>query len=96
MTQYLLLIHDNAKRRATPDEWERFFAAVRASGMFLGGSALGERVVVGDGSSGQPSRHIVGYMRFDSDDRSKRLQLLERHPVVLNGGSVELCEIPKS
>ena len=35
-------------------------------------------------------------MRFDAEDRAKLLELLKQHPVVLHGGSVELCEMPKS
>jgi hypothetical protein len=96
VTQYLLLIHDNAKGRTTGDEWDQFFTAARESGWFRGGSEVGERVVIGDAASAQPSKHIVGYMRFDADDKAKLLELLQRHPVVMHGGSVELCELPKS
>jgi hypothetical protein len=40
--------------------------------------------------------HVVGYMRFDSEDRQPILDLLEKHPVLLHGGTVELCELPRS
>ena len=96
MSQYLLLIQNNAKTPTTPPEWDAFFVAAKASGMFQGGSALGERVVVGDTSSAQSTQHIGGFMRFDADDRTKILELLKRHPVVLHGGSVELCEMPRT
>ena len=96
MMQYLLLIQNNAQSPTTPAEWDRFFAAAQASGMFKGGSALGDRTVVGDTTSAQSTKHIGGYMRFDSDDRAKLLELLKQHPVVLHGGSVELCEMPKT
>ena len=94
MTQYLLLIQNNAKTQATPGEWDRFFNTARASGTFEGGSALGDRVLVGDTQSALSTRHIAGYMRFDSDDRGEILELLKQHPVGLHGGSVELCEMP--
>lgn len=96
MTQYILLIHGNAKTKSSSAEWDQFFAAARQSGMFEGGSAMGQRVVLGDTQSAKASDHIVGYMRFDADDKQKLLGLLERHPVVKHGGSVELCELPKS
>jgi len=96
MAQYLLLIQNNAKSQSTPAEWDAFFAAARTSGMFEGGSALGERGVIGDTASAKSTRHIGGYMRFDADDRTKILELLKQHPVVLHGGSVELCEMPKT
>ena len=95
-TQYLLFIHNNAMTKTTPAEWDLFFAAAKRSGMFVGGSALGERVVVGDTQSAQSTQHIGGYMRFDADDRAKLLELLKQHPVVLHGGSVELCEMPRT
>ncbi len=36
-------------------------------------------------------------MRFDADDRAKLLELCEQHAqVVRHGGSVELCEMPRT
>jgi hypothetical protein len=96
MKQYLLLIQGNELTATTAEEWERFFVAAKASGMFQGGSEVGQREVVGDTSSALSSAHIKGYMRFDSADKPKLLELLQKHPVVLHGGSVELCELPKS
>lgn len=96
LMQYLLLIQYNTTSKSAPAEWDRFFVAAKASGMFLGGSALGERVVVGNPKSAQSTQHIGGFMRFDADDRAKLLELLKQHPVVLHGGSMELCEMPKT
>lgn len=96
MTQYIALIHGNSRSSPSDDEWDDFFSAAAASGMFRGGSELGTRILVGDEDSAQSTRHIVGFMRFDSADRGRILELLERHPVVRHGGSVELCEMPRS
>jgi hypothetical protein len=96
MTQYILLIQGNLKSDSTPEEWEVFFTSARQSGLFKGGSEIGKRMVIGDVHSAKSTDHIVGFMRFDSDDRQKILDLLEKHPVVLHGGSVELCEMPNS
>lgn len=96
MNQYILLIQGNAKSATSAEEWERFFTTARDSEMFRGGSEIGNRIVVGDSESAQSSEHIVGYMRFDSEDKAKILDLLKSHPVVMHGGSVELCEMPKS
>ena len=96
MAEFLLLIHGNAKSRATPEEWESFFAEAHRSGLFKGGSEIGDRVIVGDASSAESSDHLVGFMRFDAEDRQEILDLLQKHPVVVHGGSVELCEMPKS
>lgn len=96
MTQYILLIQGHLKSDPAPEEWEAFFAAAQQSGLFKGGSAIGKRMIVGDAGSVKPTDHIVGFMRFDSDDKQKILDLLGKHPVVIHGGSVELCEMPKS
>ena len=96
MPQYLLLIQNNAKTKSTPAEWDVFIAAAKESGLFRGGSALGDRIVVGDTQSAQSTKHISGYMRFDGDDKAKILELLKKHPVVMHGGSIELCEMPKT
>lgn len=94
--QYILLIHGNAHSHITADEWNAFFASARESGLFKGGSAIGARTVVGENQSVTSTEHIVGYMRFDSEDRQPVIDLLQQHPVVVHGGSVELCEMPKS
>jgi hypothetical protein len=52
--------------------------------------------VIGDPQSAQSTKHIGGFMRFDADNRAKLLELLQLHPVVLHGGSVELCEMPRT
>ncbi|MDF1859557.1 MAG: hypothetical protein P1U87_05045 [Verrucomicrobiales bacterium] len=96
MTPYLLLIHGNTKSVSTEEEWNQFFAAARESGMFRGGSEIGERTALGNIDSMKSTDHIVGYMRFDSEDTQTILDLLEKHPVVLHGGTVELCELPCS
>lgn len=96
MTQYLLLIHGNAKSNPTAEEWSAFFTVAQESGLFQGGSEIGERVAVGDTDSMKSTEHLVGYMRFDSASREDVLELLKRHPVVLHGGAVELCEMPSS
>lgn len=94
--QYILLIQGNTKSEPTADEWHQFFTTAQQSGLFKGGSAIGYRSFIGDAKSAKPSNHIVGFMRFDSTDKQKLIDLLQKHPVVLRGGSIELCEMPKS
>ena len=96
MAEYLLLIQGNAKSDATEDEWHQFLVAAQESGVFRGGSEIGERLLIGDADSMKSTDHVAGYMRFDSEDRQQILDLLERHPVVTHGGTVELCELPRS
>ena len=96
MTQYLLLIHGNTTSESAPEEWDSFFTAASESGLFKGGSEIGDRICLGNNEPEKTSAHIVGFMRFDSDDRKKIEDLLAIHPVVLRGGTVELCEMPRS
>jgi hypothetical protein len=96
MRQYILLIQGNLKSPPTASEWDEFFAAAQASGLFKGGSEIGTKIVVGNASSAQPTDHIVAYMRFDSDDKQQLLNLLNKHPVIVHGGCAELCEMPES
>jgi hypothetical protein len=94
--QYLLLIHGNARSAPTHEEWTAFFARANASGMFRGGSQIGERFVLGDAAAPASSDHIAGYMRFDTDDREALVELLKTHPVVVHGGTIELCKMTES
>ena len=96
MTQYVLLIHDDAEGESTSAEWEAFFEAAKDSGTFRGGSELGEREIIGSSQTAKPSDHIAGYMRFDSEDKQQVLDLLKLHPVVIHGGTVELCVLAES
>jgi hypothetical protein len=96
MAQYILLVQGNSKSNSTPEEWSAFFKAAQESGLFRGGSEIGSRTVLGNKASAQLTDHIVAYMRFDSGDKQQILDLLEKHPVIIHGGSAELCEMPES
>ena len=94
--QYLLLIHNDATSRTPTEKWTALFARAQASGMFRGGSEVGRRELLGSGKTTSLTAHIVGFMRFDAEDKEALLDLLQSHPVVVHGGTVELCEMPKS
>ncbi len=93
---YITLIHNNTKTPTSEQQWQDFFTLARNSGLFDGGSAIGERFTIGDSQDALSSDHIVGYMRFSTEDRDALETLLQQHPVILNGGSVELCECPRT
>ncbi len=94
--QYIALIHKNTDTEPTSDEWDHFINAAKASGMFKGGSEIGLRQSIGSKSVPDSTQSVVGYMRFDSDNPDPLHLLLQSHPVVLHGGTIELCEMPKS
>lgn len=92
--QYLLLIHSDTTSAPAPREWEEFIERAKVSGTFRGGSAIGKKQFVGNTVAANSSDHIAGFMRFDGDDKQRILELLNEHPVVRHGGTVELCEMP--
>ena len=94
--QYIALIHKNTDSTPTSAEWDRFLAAANATGMFKGGSEIGSRTIVGQKAVADTTEIVGGYMRFDSDDLEKLQALLRDHPVTKHGGTIELCEMPKS
>jgi hypothetical protein len=95
MTEYILLIHARTATAPADAEWGRFITAAKASGMFRGGSEIGRRVTLGNPTA-PASSHLAGYMLFETDDHAALLKLLQDHPVLVHGGTVELCETPRS
>ena len=94
--QYLALIHKNTDTSPTPEEWDGFFEAAQATGMFKGGSEIGAGLTIGQKSISATTESVGGFMRFDSDDPKVLQTLLEDHPVARHGGTIELCEMPTS
>jgi hypothetical protein len=94
--QYIALIHKNTDTAPTRDEWDRFINVAKASGMFKGGSEIGLRQPIGPKAVPDSTQSVGGYMRFDSDDPEQLHLLLQAHPVVRHGGTIELCEMPES
>ena len=94
--EYILFIHNNADQPATESQWEAFFSAASQSGIFNGGSEIGNSVQIGTKATTLASSSVVGYMHFQTDDINQLHKLLEIHPVYIQGGTLELCEAPKT
>ena len=94
--QYIALIHKNTDSAPPTDEWDRFIAAAKATGMFKGGSEIGSRQTIGQKTVSDTTESVGGFMRFDSDDPEELHALLREYPVIQHGGTIELCEVPKS
>ncbi len=94
--EYILFIHSDAPQPATECQWNEFFSAAKNSGVFKGGSEVSKGMYVGVKPEQLVSETVVGYMRFEADDVGLIHKLLKLHPVVLQGGTVELCETPKT
>lgn len=94
--QYIALIHKNADTRPTSAEWEQFIDVAVRTGFFEGGSEIGSRLTIGGKTVPDTSQTVGGYMRFDAEDLDSLLELLDQHPVVKHGGTLELFTMPKS
>lgn len=94
--EYILFIHNNTESETTATEWESFFEAARKSGLFLGGSEIANRTLIGRKDVTDITKSIAGFMRFESDSIEAVKSLLGKHPVLIHGGTLELCEMPKT
>ena len=94
--EYLLLIHKNSESLPNEGEWNEFFDRATSSGIFQGGSQLGATRVFGKKEIPNSTDYIGGFMRFETSSIEELESLLTEHPVVKNGGSIELIEMPKT
>ena len=97
--EYITFIHKNENPGApggTEEEWDRFFAVAKESGFFQGGSAIAQRTTIGSGEVADITERIGGFMRFDADSLEALTDLLKHHPTVVHGGTIEICEMPKT
>ena len=97
--EYIIFIHKNENSGppgGTEEEWDHFFAVARESGFFQGGSAIAQRTIIGSGDVADITERIGAFMRFDADSLEALTDLLKRHPTVVHGGTVEICEMPKT
>lgn len=94
--QYIVFIHTNTTSVPSAQDWADFFIRAQASGLFQGGSEIGLREQLGDLVVPDTTASVGGFMQFESDDKAALLELLALHPVRLHGGTLELCEMPRS
>ena len=94
--EYITFMHGNSDTSTSKDEWSKFFELANQSGLFRGGSAIGKRTIVGQKNVPDTTEHVKGYMRFDADSKDDLIQLLRKHPVAMHGGTIEVCELPKT
>lgn len=94
--EYILLIHNNTDTQPTQKEWQQFFSLANKSDLFRGGSALGKRIQLGNKDLENITKSVVGYMLFESSNIDAIKTLLREHPVYKKGGTLELCECPRT
>lgn len=94
--QYLILIHSNGTTESTQDQWDYFFKVANDSDCFKGGSELGNKSVYGKIEPENSIEHIGGFLRFDINDINQLHEILNHLPIIINGGTVDICEMPES
>lgn len=94
--EYILFVHNNTDTAISKEDWNSFFTAAKESGLFRGGSEIANRIQLGEKIVPDITKHVGGFMRFDSESITAVKSLLNLHPVLLNGGTLELCEMPKT
>jgi len=99
MNDYILLMHNDEPAAAgnRADQWAAYFAKLRQSGAFQGGSEIGGGVCVSKAASApEITRHLVGYIRVRADSLSSARELVAGNPVFEAGGTVEIRELPRN
>ena len=98
MHDYVLFMHNDVPDgQPRPDqEWSAYFAKLRESGAFQGGSSIGGGVCVTKSTSSRPiTSSLSGYIRVCARDLSAARELVIGNPVYEAGGTVEVRELPK-
>src|SRR4051812_20835934 len=99
MNDYILFMHDDVPAGAgapSDQAWSAYFAKLRASGRFNGGSAIGAgECVTKAGSTKDVTRHLTGFIRVNAESLDAAKSLVNGNPVFEAGGTVEVRELPR-
>ena len=94
MADYIFLMHDDAAGGTSLD-WEPYLSKLRETGVFQGGSEIGEGACFRKaGAAPDPTAHIGGFIRVTASDLDAAKRLLAGNPVYEAGGTVEIRELP--
>ena len=96
MHDFILLMHNDTTAAPSPEMWSSYFSLLRGRGVFEGGSSIGAgETFRKQGSPGNASEHIAGYIRVRANSLADARDLLEGNPVFESGGTVEIRELPR-
>ena len=97
LRDFILLMHSDAKRSGTSDEWTIYFARLRESGCFRGGSSVGGGECLRKTGPPAPLHgSLGGYIRITARDLDDAKTFVPGNPVYENGGTVEVRELPET
>jgi hypothetical protein len=95
MPDYILLMHGDMTSPEDPDAWGPYFAKLRASGAFEGGSAIGGGAAFRKTGVAAGVSPLIGFIRVSAASLSDARDLLPDNPVFEAGGTVEIRELPE-
>jgi hypothetical protein len=96
MAEYMFLFHNDL---AADDEssWEPYLQRLRETGLFEGGSAIGDGICARkDGAAPPITAHLAGYIRISAESIDHAKALLAGNPHFEAGGTVEIRELPRT
>jgi len=100
MNEYILFMHDDAVDPAIADDgarWQHYLSALRASGQFDGGSAIGPGVLARrDGDTVPAPCGVNGYLRVRAQSLEDAQRFLAGNPNYDAGGTVEVRQLLRS
>lgn len=91
MPEFMMLMKSGDHGGSAVD-WEQYVKTLSESGMFRGGSALGNGIRVSQDDKNEDCI-MTGYMRFEADSIEQVLALVPGNPVIDAGGEVEVLEL---
>jgi hypothetical protein len=96
MTEYILFMHNNVVAD-DPGAWESYLGTLRQSGVFEGGSEIGDGICVRKAGAPPPiTEHLVGYIRVTAPTIDHAKSLLIGNPHFEAGGTVEIRELSRT
>ena len=99
MTDFILFMHKDIPegQRRPGEEWDAYFAKLRAAGAFQGGSSIGDGLCVSKAAApGAITAHISGYIRIRAENLQSARELVVGNPIYEAGGTVEIRELPRT
>jgi len=98
MKDFILFMYGDATDRVAAndgDKWGKYFARLRSSGQFEGGSSIGSGLHVRKGHPERPSTpELNGFLRIRAEDLIGARAFLAGNPIYEAGGTVEIRELP--
>jgi hypothetical protein len=92
--RFILLMHQDTMTTEDADAWGTYLLRLRASGLFDGGSSIGQGTCLRREAEPSPANdQIVGYLLVRAEDLNAARSYLDGNPVYEAGGTVEIREL---